>query len=510
MRTLCALFGAAFLLLAGVARADEALPDLATVEARAKQAAAKPAAWRETIVSTSTDGLTTTTRHVHKGDDWRDAVDRGPFHTEQGEVKGEAWHQNDNGQTVVDEPDPGQAAKEKTTTTLSRVHAPVEAYVVAVLNAHGWGEKEYLDPTTWLPVRREAIGASGTVATRYDDVRAEAGRTFAHHWITESAYSRTTRESRVTAYDAGEVADDEVAMPPSRRALVTFPAGVTSAELPVQFGRDHVFVRVMIGGRGLDFILDTGASGITLDRDVARQLGLPAYGTHSAITAQRYTTARTIVPEMRIGRLSMKNVALQLIPDATNEAFGVKAVGLLGFDFLAELGVTVDYEHERVTVVPEPNYVAPAGKHVIPLDVRIGDGSPMLTVAINGATSERFLVDTGGAGSFMIFDAFVRKHPEALRDEGGGDAFARAMIFDGIGGTIPTKPYQIKSLRFGPIDFNGFVGYRVTSAASYEGDDDGIIGADFLHLFTLGLDYANSRLYLVPNSYGRKAMGIRD
>ena len=235
------------------------------------------------------------------------------------------------------------------------------------------------------------IGASGTVVTRYDDVRAEAGRTFAHHWITENAYSRTTHESRVTAYDAGAVADDEVAMPPSRRALVTFPAGVTSVALPAKFGHDHVFVRVMVGSRGLDFILDTGASGITLDRDVARQLGLPAYGTHSAITAQRYTTARTIVPEMRIGQLSMKNVALQLIPDATNEAFGVKAVGLLGFDFLAELGVTVDYEHERVTVVPEPNYVAPAGKHVIPLDVRIGEGSPMLTVAINGATSERFL-----------------------------------------------------------------------------------------------------------------------
>jgi len=48
------------------------------------------------------------------------------------------------------------------------------------------------------------------------------------------------------------------------------------------------------------------------------------------------------------------------------------------------------------------------------------------------------------------------------------------------------------------------------NAASYEGDDDGIIGVDFLKLFTLGLDYANSRVYLVPNGFGRKVMGIRD
>src|ERR1700690_1588674 len=125
MRTVCALVSAAFLLFPGPARADDAQPDLATVQARVKQASAKPADWRETIVSTSTDGLTTTVRHLHKGDDWRDIVEQGPFHTEEGEVKGDAWHQNDNGQTVADEPDPGHAAPEKTTTTLSRFPARV-------------------------------------------------------------------------------------------------------------------------------------------------------------------------------------------------------------------------------------------------------------------------------------------------------------------------------------------------------------------------------------------------
>lgn len=510
MRTVCALLSVAFLLSASAARADEALPDLATVRAKMKAANARPAAWSETIVSSSTDGLTTTVRHLHSGDDWRDIVERGPFHTEQGEVKGEAWHQNDNGQTVADEPDPGQAAPEKTTTTLSRVHAPVEAYVIAVLNARGWGDKEYVDPASWVVVRRETIGASGTIVTRYDDIRTEGGRTFAHHWITENAYSRTTRESRVTAYDATNVSAADVAMPPARRALVTFPPGVSAVVLPTKFGREHVFVRITVNGRGLDFVLDTGADGITLDNTVARQLGLTAYGTHSAITAGRYTTARTIVPEMRVGQLSMKDVAVQLVPDGANEAYGVKTVGLLGFDFLAELGVTIDYEHERVTAVSEPAYTPPAGAHVIPLDVRIGDGSPMLTVAVNGALGERFVLDTGGAGSFMIFDTFARKHPEALHDEGGGDEFARSMSFEGIGGAIRTQPYQLKKLKIGPIAFIDFVGYRVMNAASYEGDDDGIIGVDFLKLFTLGLDYANSRVYLVPNGFGRKVMGIRD
>ena len=105
-------------------------------------------------------------------------------------------------------------------------------------------------------------------------------------------------------------------MPNSRRRWSTFPAGVKTVTLPSKFGRQHVVVRIMVGTRGLDFLLDSGASGITIDTDVARQLGLPAYGQQSAVTAQRYTTARTIVPEMHIGDLVMRDVAVQIVPQA--------------------------------------------------------------------------------------------------------------------------------------------------------------------------------------------------
>ncbi len=108
----------------------------------------------------------------------------------------------------------------------------------------------------------------------------------------------------------------------------------------------------------------------------------------------------------------------------------------------------------------------------------------------------------------MIFDAFARKHPEALTDEGGGGD-ARYMSFNGIGGDIETRPYQLASVRIGSLNFVDFVGYLVTAKHSYAGDIDGIIGVDFLRLFDVGLDYASSRVYLVPNALGRRAMGIK-
>ncbi len=346
--------------LPAAARAADAPPDVATIRERVRAAAGPlPSDWRQTTVTTSSNATTTTVTHIQRGTSWRELNDTPPFHTERGVANGQVWHQNDNGQTIADQADPGLATREATTTTVRAVHTPVEAYVIATLNAGGYGQKDYVDPATWHLVRRENVGVNGTVVTTYDDVREDGGRTFAHRWHTDNAYAHTISDTRITSYDTATVAEADVAMPPSRRRLVTFPAGVRSADLPARFGRAHVIVRVTVAGRGLDFLLDTGASGIVIDETVARELGLPFHGQRSAVTAGRYTTARTVIPEMHVGDLTMRDVAAQIVPQGWNETIGVKTVGLLGFDFLAELGVTIDYEKGRVTVVPEPAYAAP-------------------------------------------------------------------------------------------------------------------------------------------------------
>ena len=492
------------------ALADDAPPDAEAIRAHVRVAAATPPAFRRTTVTTSSDGTTRTVRYAERGEEWREIDEEGPFHREFGKTKTDEWHQNDNGQTVVDEPDPGVAAPEATSTTVTRVHAPVEAWVVAELTKRGYGTRVFVDPTSWRVLRRETVTPNGTIATVYDDFRFDGGRMFAHHWTTENGYAHTRSETRVTAYDVGPVPDSAVAMPDSRRHLVTFPAGVPSVKLPAKFGAQHVIVRLMVGTRGLDFLLDTGASGITLDTDVAEQLGLKIYGKHSEVGAQRYTSGRAIVPEVHVGDLVMRDVALDTVPTLGEIEPGYKAVGLLGFDFLSELGVTIDYEKKVVTVVREPDYVAPQGNRVFALDVRIGEGVPYTNVKVNGALSERFLLDTGGAGTFMIFDAFARKHPEALVDKGyGGDL--RNVEYYGVGGRIETRAIQLASVKVGGLNFQDFVGFRVLSEKSYAaGDDDGLIGSEFLRMFTVGLDYANSRVYLVPNAAGRKAMGLRE
>jgi hypothetical protein len=55
-----------------------------------------------------------------------------------------------------------------------------------------------------------------------------------------------------------------------------------------------------------------------------------------------------------------------------------------------------------------------------------------------------------------------------------------------------------------------WTGYRIISKGAYESDEgDGTIGGAFFRLFTVSLNYANSRVDLVPNRAGRAAMGIK-
>ena len=89
--------------------------------------------------------------------DWREVDTFGPFATQRGELHGQHWFRNRNGETVLAADDPGKAVKDRFTKTVTRVSAPVDAYVISELNAHGSGERTFVDPTTWRIVRTEDI-----------------------------------------------------------------------------------------------------------------------------------------------------------------------------------------------------------------------------------------------------------------------------------------------------------------------------------------------------------------
>jgi predicted aspartyl protease len=336
--------------------------------------------------------------------------------------------------------------------------------------------------------------------TAYDDFHLDASaRPQAYHFQGDDG-DGTTFDYRLHT-DRDETAQDEalLAMPRNRRVTVEFPIGQRAVRLPARFDRKRILVHVTIGKRGFEFLLDTGASGIVLSSDAARQLGLETFGSGYVTGATELASERAIVPLLDVGGLKMRDVVLRTAPLGEEER-SEHISGLLGFDFIASAVLRVDYEHGTLDAYENATFTPPAGAKV--LDVRLGEQIPMTAVAVGRSVGDDFFVDTGASTSLLVFSHFASAHPRDVSDDGVGAALASSGIgvaASGIGGRIGVRPVQVRRMRFGSTTFDDPLVYVAESPHALGRETaDGLVGADVLSRFTVYLDYAQSRIFLEP------------
>ncbi len=442
---------------------------------------------------------------VRLGDDFRVNDDDGPFTTMYGKFGGQGWHQNENGLTVLDQPRKGVEARERRVESVRHVTSPIVADVIVDLDPKGDGTKTFVDPATHRIVRFERITPNETTVTTYDDFRRTDGYERAWHEHSSDGQPANDTDVRIISADSAGIAKADVEIAHPRRELVTFPAGVTSTKLPVSLDEQtHFVVRVRIAGRGYDFLVDTGAGDIVIDAGAARAIGLKTYvqGSSSA-NAGRYVESEAIVPEMDVGALTMKDVAVSVVPNLNfeNAAGTTRVVGLLGFDFIASLALTFDYEHGEITATSYDAFVSPSGRDTFGVPIRLGRQGPETDLELDGHLGEGFQIDTGGSGGVLVSDVFTRKYPGITR---GFEGTGRHQEMLGVGGSFTVSLYLVPEMKLGPLVFKKFRALVLDSDKTYASEtDDGIIGPDVLRLFTMTTDYADSTLFFTPNSIGR-------
>ena len=279
-----------------------------------------------------------------------------------------------------------------------------------------------------------------------------------------------------------------------------FPAGQATVDVPTQFYFPRLYVRVTIGGRGMDFILDSGAGGILIDAQILKQLGIQTTGTQTEVAARSFTAGLAIVPEMRIGDIVMHNVPVHATTFASEETSQVQRAGLLGYDFLGRVGLTIDYRSGRVTAMRPDQYDPPAPTTVSQvLPIRLDTRVPTVAMKINGVTAENMVVDTGAATDLMLFDHFTKSHPEVLATNVA--LRLRTMAnWKGVGGSFDATGYSLKSVDLGMFHLTNFAALAVTSVGSYPYNADGVVGPGILGHFTVGFDYGGGKMYLVHQS----------
>ena len=420
--------------------------------------------------------------------------------------------------TTIHEASSGLERPDARRVSIARVSRPLDAWKYEVLNAGGNGTIEYVDPRTYRIIRKDEIMHNGIVETDYDDFRTFAGFTVAGHERIDDQISGVLTQSRLVSLEMRAVTDVELAIPPSRQ-FVTFPAGQTQADIPAEFidsmdtqmsyfgvaqqgqepGIVAVIVRVDVGGRLLDLALDSGAGGIVLDQSVVGELGLRQYGRQSVVSAGRYDASSAVVPLMRVGSLEMRDVVVTAVPFTYDARRETKVVGLLGYDFIRSVGLTIDYARKKVTAIPAGNVAPPtSASRSEALPIRLNDHVPMVAARINGSIAERMIVDTGFSGDVVLFDYFSRRYPEAVAPRVAARIDNPALLV-GVGGSVSTKRYRIAHVDFGKYHFAQLDVSQVADPKIYDYAADGLIGTAILRRFAVTFDYAGGKMYLVRN-----------
>lgn len=219
-------------------------------------------------------------------------------------------------------------------------------------------------------------------------------------------------------------------------------------DVPFDFSRSEIALTVSVKGTPLTVLLDTGVDPSVIDLARAESLHLPldkkdageVAGQGSAKSAVAYPSTIT---GLVIGGRSFKPVeALANDLGALSAHYGAKLDGVLGYSFLKDQTLLVDYAKSRVTFFDNPgqvrSYVKTCKKNwSIPLKDFEDDATP--AVPFRFGTAEGLIsLDTGSSGTMTLY-------PDTLKLDGVKAALVENGVSHGAGarGTTTAKSYAL-------------------------------------------------------------------
>jgi hypothetical protein len=441
----------------------------------------------------SQDGQTGSFRVHRLGRDYRETTTLGPLVYENGVHGGVRWQQNRNGITFtysgIHERDAISQrvwdSNDERNVRLMGESVPLNAFVVEIDPPNGRHEWLFIDKHSGQIVRSDKLERNRRFVTTYDDFRPFDGESLPSHIRAVDSLGNE-RDLTLVSRSLDTTPDPgDVAIVPTRRALVEFPPGYSSARLPVRIVNGLLVVRVSLNGRPFDFLLDSGAAGIVIDPIVAESLGLERYGERIGATIGPFPETTAIVPSMSVGILRMRNVVCRVVSLPFRADDRTRVTGLLGFDFFAEIIVHIDAAHGIFEALHPAAFRPSADLTAVP--VGLDDKQPAVQVKI-GPVAARVILDSG-ANRSVLESAFAERLDPA--DETGS---LTPSHFHGVGGTGSAETVRVKALQFAGFS-NPEMLVDVSAADLGFEDIDGLIGTDFMRDYDLFFDYRSNAVY---------------
>ena len=293
--------------------------------------------------------------------------------------------------------------------------------------------------------------------------------------------------------------------PPSELRPVAIGDGKGSARTTVDPGRSPQ-VELHWDGRGplmvrpeineIDvgwFVLDTGASGMLISGKAADEAGLLAIGTTRLQDGSDTTVF--LGESFQLGPLTLNGTKYAGVEiPCSSSVFGSKAVGICGFDLLAQTVFELDASGKAIRIYDPATYVLPQDATWQPLELHIG--LPHAWCEFEGNHRGLFVLDSGYGDSVAFFDNAVEQF-DLLADR---KTRGRWIINFGAATKIRVGPLDWFQLGRTRIDDIQRAHFATQPMRLYLGPDDvmGLVGMKLMSRFRVVFDYSNNRIAFIP------------
>ena len=249
----------------------------------------------------------------------------------------------------------------------------------------------------------------------------------------------------------------------------------------------------------LNFILDTGSGGISLDSATVVDLGIPI--TPSEKTIKGIGGIRKVSflnnATLRLPGLAVENLNFHVNDyEILTSVYGIKIDGIIGYSFLSQYIVNINYDFLQINVFSKGEYKYPSGGFMLyPMFTAL----PMQSLQFTDDRKfvQRFYLDTGAGLNFLLSESYLNDSA-VLKKRRKPPVVTQA---EGVGGKMSMRLTTIKELKVGPYRFRWVPTYLFKDEYNVTNYPfvGGLLGNDILRRFNITFNYAKQQVHILPN-----------
>lgn len=252
----------------------------------------------------------------------------------------------------------------------------------------------------------------------------------------------------------------------------------------------------------LNFILDTGSGGISLDSSTAEQHKIPhvpsgryIYGI-AGVRKVDYSQHNTLsFPGLTVDSLDFYINNYEIL----GSVYGIKIDGIIGYSFFRRYIVKINFDSLKISVY-QPGYIRYPPHGVLLHPAFRGLPIVPLVAKDSRTISSNYYFDTGAGLCFLFSKQFKEDSAILLKKRK-----PVPIEVQGLGGKKQMQLTMIKELRIGSFKFRKVPTYILDdefNVLAYP-SIDGLIGNDILRRFNLIINYPQREIHLLPNTHFR-------